>query len=68
MLPCNYRKTIELAIVPFLGFPGGSILNPDGLRIHNPPTVLKTQETQIQSLGWEDPLEEENATHSRIVA
>ena len=24
--------------------------------------------TQIQSLGWEDPLEEEMATHSRILA
>ena len=26
------------------------------------------QETQVQSLGWEDPLEEEMATHSRILA
>ena len=25
-------------------------------------------ETWIQSLGWEDPLEEETATHSRILA
>ena len=25
------------------------------------------QETQIQSLGWEDPLEKEMATHSRIL-
>jgi len=25
---------------------------------------LAMQETQIQSLGWEDPLEEEMATHS----
>ena len=23
-----------------------------------------TQETQVQSLGWEDPLEKEMATHS----
>ena len=23
-----------------------------------------TQETQVQSLGWEDPLEKERATHS----
>ena len=25
------------------------------------------QETQVQSLSWEDPLEEEMATHSRIL-
>ena len=25
------------------------------------------QETQIKSLGWEDPLEEEMATHSSIL-
>ena len=26
------------------------------------------QETQVRSLGWEDPLEEEMATHSNILA
>ena len=26
------------------------------------------QETQVQSLGWEDPLEEEMAIHSNILA
>ena len=26
------------------------------------------QETQVQSLGWEDPLEKEVATHSSIAA
>ena len=26
------------------------------------------QETQVQSLGWEDPLEREMATHSSILA
>ena len=26
------------------------------------------QETRVQSLGWEDPLEEEMATHSSIPA
>ena len=25
------------------------------------------QDTQVQSLGWEDPLEEEMATHSSIL-
>ena len=26
------------------------------------------QETQVQSLGWEDPLEKEMSTHSSILA
>ena len=26
------------------------------------------QETQVQSLGWEDPLEKEMATHSSLLA
>ena len=26
------------------------------------------QETQVQSLGWEDPLEKEVATHSSVLA
>ena len=26
------------------------------------------QETQVRSLGWEDPLEKETATHPRILA
>ena len=29
--------------------------------------MQETQETQIQSLGWEDPLEKEKATHSSIL-
>ena len=28
------------------------------------PVMQETQEMQVQSLGWEDPLEEESATHS----
>ena len=34
-------------------------------RVNNLPT---TWETLAQSLGWEDPLEEEMATHSSILA
>ena len=30
--------------------------------------MQETQETWVQSLGWEDPLEKEMATHSSIVA
>ena len=29
---------------------------------------LPKQETWVQSLGWEDPLEKEMATHSSILA
>ena len=34
-------------------------------RVKNPPVM---QETWVQSLGWEDPLEEGTATHSSILA
>ena len=43
------------------GFPGGSAVN-------NLPAVQEFQETQVQSLGWEDPLEEDMATYSSILA
>ena len=35
------------------GFSGGSV-------VKNPPAI---QETSVQSLGWEDPLEKEMGTH-----
>ena len=41
-----------------MGFPGGSTVK----------NLLAMQETWIQSLGWEDPLEEDMATHSIILA
>ena len=37
-------------------------------RVNNPPAMQKTQEMRAQSLGWEDPLEEEVAAHSSILA
>ena len=40
------------------GFPGASV-------VKNPSAK---QEIRVQSLSWEDPLEEEMATHSRILA
>ena len=36
--------------------------------VKNPPAMQKRQETRVQSLGGEDPLEEEMATHSSILA
>ena len=44
----------------YMGFPGGSVV-----KKKNPPAV---QETQVRSLGWEDPLEKEIAPHSSILA
>ena len=35
--------------------------------VKNPPAVQVMQETWVQSLGQEDPLEEEMATHSSIL-
>ena len=34
----------------------------------NPPAMQQLQETWVQSLGQEDPLEEGMATHSSILA
>ena len=36
--------------------------------VTNPPAMQETQEMQVQSLGLEDTLEEEIATHSSILA
>ena len=37
---------------------------PAGLAVKNLPAM---QETWVQSLGWEDPLEKKTATHSSIL-
>ena len=44
-----------------MGFPGGSA-------VKNLPAVQEPQETQVRSLGQEDPLEEGMAAHSSILA
>ena len=36
--------------------------------IKNLPAKQEMQEIQVQSLDWEDPLEEEIATHASILA
>ena len=38
------------------------------LEVKNPAANAGDIETQVQSLGWEDPLEEGVATHSSIPA
>ena len=35
--------------------------------VKNSPTMQKTQEMQVQSLGQKDPLDKEMATHSSIL-
>ena len=41
---------------------------PRGSAVKNLPAMQEPQETQVQSLGWEDPLEEGMANHSGILA
>ena len=43
------------------GFPSGSV-------VKNLPEMQELQKTWVWSLGWEDPLEEEMATHSSFLA
>ena len=43
---------------PVSGFPGGLVVK----------SLPAMQETWAQSLGWEDPMEEDMATHSSILA
>ena len=42
------------------GFPSGSALK-------NSPVMQETQQMQVRSLGWGEPLEEGMATHSSIL-
>ena len=43
------------------GFPGGSV-------VKNLPAVQETQAMRVGTLGQEDPLEKEMATHSGVLA
>ena len=38
------------------------------LVVKNPPANVEAQEMWVQSLGWEDSLEEDMATHASILA
>ena len=42
--------------------------SPMAQQVKNLPSMQKVWETQVPSLGREDPLEEEMATHSSILA
>jgi len=52
---------IYMHIYIYTGFPGGSV-------VKNLPAMQEPQETQVQSLGQEDPLEKGMATHFSILA
>ena len=56
------RACADLYICVFkLGFLSGSV-------VKNPPVMQEIRETRVQALCWEDPLEEEVATHYSILA
>ena len=54
LLEVKSREVAELTWVPLVA-----------QMVKNPPPM---QETWVQSVGWEDPLQEEMATHSSILA
>ena len=61
LLPLNTEIkpfAFHICYLQILRFPGGSAVK----------NLLAIQETQVQSLDQEDPLEEEMATHSSILA
>ena len=47
---------------PMCTFPGGSVVKKKKICL----AVQETRKTRVQSLGWENPLEKEMATHSSI--
>ena len=60
LLASSRSKTVMI-IKERMGFPGGS-------EVKNLPTNAEGKDTRVQSLGKEDPLEEEMTTHSSILA
>ena len=60
-IPGSGRSTGEGIGYP-LRYSGASLV---AQLVKNPPAM---QETWVQSLGWEDPLEKGKATHSSILA
>ena len=54
---CKFHLHSRGSII-FKGFPGGSVVK----------NLSEMQETRVQLLGQEDPLEKEMATHSSIFA
>ena len=57
----SYRIEYEWTVPAHLGLPGDSV-------VKNLPPMQEMQETWVRPLGQEDPLEEEMAAHSSILA
>ena len=60
MLPFRHRR-LELKILHYFT-PSLSLV------AHSVKNLPAVQQTQVQSLDWEDPLEKEMGTHSSILA
>ena len=57
----NLFSLFDVYYRSYWGFPGGSA-------VKNLPAMQERQEIPVQSLGWEDPLEEAMATQSSILS
>ena len=55
------QRLVKVRCVKYTDFPGCSV-------VKNLPAMQETLETQVPSLGAEDPLEKEVAPHSSILA
>ena len=67
---CSH-KVGSSGIFPFMFWVlfSAGLVNPKAQQVKNLPAMQqKTQEMWVQSLGWDDPLEEEMATHSNSLA
>ena len=62
--PVEWSRGLTRSFKKVCQQPGAS---PDGSAVKNPPAMQETQEMLVQSLGWEDPLEEGMATHFSIL-
>ena len=54
--------------LPFHTVHGILRASPMAQGVQNLLAMQETRETQVQFLGWEDPLEKDMATHSSILA
>ena len=57
----SWTRLRDFTFTFMLGFPDGSV-------VKNLSAKQESQETQVQSLGWEDPPEEGMVTHSSLLA
>ena len=64
----SYRAGIRTQVLTHHSFWREARASLMAQRVKNPPAMQETQEMWVQSLGREDPLEEEMATHSCILA